>query len=199
MSAEKRELGEVVEGAADAIAGFDAVAGTHLIGFAAPLLLPLWCRESLVRDAARTGRSVASITAWALAWPFATVVVLMLPVLLLAVSDPRGAWAPILVGGGALAWLIVPFAVGGIVASRARRLGGFGAGFVGLALGGLLVGIIGSAFALLAGLSAEMTPTGALGALIWIPLGAFVVPVLTATQFGIGLVGGSILGEIRAR
>jgi hypothetical protein len=70
--------------AMDLLFALDELLGLHLRALAMPVVPPLWCQESLARDSARTGRSLAAIARWALLWPLATVVVLVLLTVIIA-------------------------------------------------------------------------------------------------------------------
>jgi hypothetical protein len=151
------------------------------------VLLPVWCADSLGRDAVRTGRSIASIARWAFVWPFMLVLVLAVLTAVVVITG----WFP-----GLLLWLVAPLGVGAIVATRASYLGGVGVGAAGLLAGGLLLGIVAWLAALVAWLLGSTSLTDPARALIYIPLVPFVVAILTAPQLGIGVLVVSVLNRV---
>jgi hypothetical protein len=176
-------------------ASLESLAMLPVIGHLIELvLIPVLIYDSIGRDAVRTGRSVASIALWALLWPLATVVALMLPsVLLWLVRDaaqPGSAESTVSSTTLGLMWLVVPVVAGVVVAARARALGGFGVGTVGLLIGGALVGL--GAWVVVALTSG---PDAAVG---YIPLMTVLIPLFTAPQFGAGVVLGSVLRGLRS-
>jgi hypothetical protein len=157
------------------------------------VLVPKWCYESIVRDAARSGRSAGSIVLWALLWPVAIAVPLVLvtvALVLVAEAALESPVATVAFATIALTWLIVPGVAGVFVAQGARGLGGFFVGSAGLLAGGALVGIGVWVFIVL-------TSGGPVTALVAIPLTAFVVWIMAVTQFAVGVLAASLVGGYR--
>ena len=157
------------------------------------ILLPAWCVDSLARDATRTNRNVVSIARWAFVWAIALVAALAILTVIFVLV---GAGLPI-----GLAWLVGPIVVGAIVGTRARGLGGFGVGALGLLAGGAMFGVVGWLIALVMRLSGSTSVSDPIAALGYVPLATALVPILTAAQFGIGVAvmsaTESVLGLIR--
>ena len=156
------------------------------------ILLPKWCYDSIVEESKRSGRSTASLVAWALAWSLG----MALGITLLTAFSVLVGW-PVLIAITAIIWLAAPFVVGAMVGRRTPGLGGFAIGFAGLVIGGFLGGVLVSAVAVVVALVNPSTLGTPGGNLVWIPLMTMLVPTLTGAQFGIGLVVATVAGRFR--
>jgi hypothetical protein len=135
----------------------------------------------------RTGRSPVSLVVWALEWSLAMV----LGVALVSALGFLIGWS----GPTTILGFFTPFAVGAIVGWRTPGLGGFGIGFVGLAIGGAIVGIFAWVVSVLAGAFDPLIQRSPGENLAYIPLMTMLVPTLLGFQFGIGVLVATVLGQ----
>jgi hypothetical protein len=151
-------------------------------------LLPKIVIDSVVLEAARSGRSPGAIVGWALAIGAVTGALTYALVLVGAIVPPAvlALW---------IGLLIVPVVGGWVAGGRAPGLGGFALSFVGLAIGGLLGGLAEWALAALGGPS--VNEEGGLSLGVALGLGALFVPVMSGTQFGVGLLLATVVGRRR--
>ena len=130
-----------------------------------------------------------SLVVWALEWSFAMV----LGVALVSAFGFLIGWS----GPATILGFFTPFAVGAIVGWRTPGLGGLGIGFVGLAIGGAIVGILAWVVSVLVGAFDPLSQRSPGENLAYIPLVTMLVPTLLGFQYGIGVLAATLLGQRR--